>query len=277
MVTFGALAASQPVVRARFAHPVRETVEVLTLLVVLVGAVLLSSRLLDRRPLGEFGLSLDRAWWHSFAAGGLIATGINAGALAVAVGAGWATIAGFTQGSGDLSFAPAVTLVFCYVATAAAWEEVTIRGAMLKNVAEGAEGYLPRWAAVGLAVCLSTAVFAFLHGGKISAPSQYGYYLVAGLVLSGAYVVTGDLALSIGFHVFYNFTQSVVFGLGHSQQTPELLVVELAGPERWTGEEGLVFALFAVLGGVFVLLYVRRRDGSLRIDDRVTRWTPLQE
>ncbi|WP_236044981.1 CPBP family intramembrane glutamic endopeptidase [Haloarcula nitratireducens] len=243
----------------------------------MVGAVVGSSRLLDRRPLSEFGLSFDREWWQSFVAGGLIATIVNAGALVAAVGAGWATITGLTQGSGALPFVPAVGLVFCYIAGAAAWEEVTIRGAMLKNVAEGADGFLPQWAAVGLAVCLSTVVFAFLHGGKISHPSQYGYYLIAGLVLSGAYVLTGNLALSIGFHIFYNFTQSVVFGLGHSQQTPELLVVELAGPARWIGEEGLVFVFFAVLGGVFILLYVRWRDGPLRIDDRVIHWTPLRK
>ncbi len=70
---------------------------------------------------------------------------------------------------------------------------------MLKNLAEGADGPVPRWAAVGVAVLASSLVFAFLHGGKVDHPSQYGYYLLAGLVLSGAYVLTGDLALPIAF------------------------------------------------------------------------------
>jgi membrane protease YdiL (CAAX protease family) len=143
---------------------------------------------------------------------------------------------------------------------------------MLKNLAEGSNRFVPRWIAVGLAVTLSTLVFAFLHGGKITNPSHYGYYLIAGLVLSGVYVLTGELALSIGFHVFYNFTQSAIFGLGHSQQTPELLAVDIVGPSRWVGEEGLVFVAFATLGGLVLIAYIHWRDGSLELDNRVTSY-----
>jgi membrane protease YdiL (CAAX protease family) len=220
-----------------------------------------------------FGLSFDREWWHSFAVGGLVATAINGGALIVSLGAGWATFVGVMHGPGELSFVPAMGIVFGYIAFAAAWEEFILRGAMLTNLAEGASGFVPRWIAVGLAVTLSSLVFAFLHGAKVTHLSQYGYYLIAGLVLSGVYVLTGELALSIGFHVFYNFTQSAVFGLGHSQQTPELLAVDIVGPSRWVGEEGLVFVGFAILGGLLLAAYIRWRDGSLELDDRVTTYT----
>lgn len=277
VLSFLALAVLQSVVQARFVHPVREPIEAAGIGTILIATVFVSARLLDRRPVGEYGLSLDRRWWRSFAVGGAIATVINAGALAVAVGAGWATVVGVAEGAGDLPFLPAMGVVFAYIALAAAWEEVVFRGAMLKNLAEGADGLIPRWAAVWLAVLLSALVFAFLHGGKVDHPSQYGYYLLAGLVLSGAYVLTGDLALPIGFHVWYNFTQSAVFGLGHSQQTPELLAVEIVGPPRWVGEEGVVFTVFAVIGGLLILAYVRWRDGHLRIDERVTQWTPRPE
>lgn len=277
VVSFLALAALQTVVRARFTHPIREALEAAGIGAVLVATVLGGAWLLDRRPVGEYGLSLDRRWWRSFAVGGAIATVINAGALAVSIGAGWATVVGLAEGSGDLPFLPAMVVVFAYVALASAWEEVVFRGAMLKNLAEGADGLVPRWAAVGLAVLLSALVFAFLHGGKVDHPSQYGYYLLAGLVLSGAYVLTGDLALPIGFHVWYNFTQSAVFGLGHSQRTPELLAVELVGPARWVGEEGIVYSLFVVVGGLLLLAAVRWRDGRLGVDERVTQWTPRFE
>jgi hypothetical protein len=33
--------------------------------------------------------------------------------------------------------------------------------------------------------------------------------------------------------------------------------------------------LFAVVGGALLVTYVRWRDGCLRIDERVTRWTPI--
>ena len=146
---------------------------------------------------------------------------------------------------------------------------------MLKNLAEGADRYVPQWGAVGVAVLLSTAVFAFLHSGKISDPTGYGYYAVAGIVLGGVYVFSGNLALPIGFHVFYNFTMSAVFGLGVSQRTPELLALSVVGPAFWIGEEGLARAVFAVIGGVVLLAYIRWQNGDLHVDDRVTEWNSI--
>lgn len=275
VATFLALAIVQAAVGARFDHPIRELVELLGFMGVLVVSVVASARLIDRRPITEYGLSADRQWWRSFTIGGVIATAVNAGTFIVALGVGWATVVGITETPGVVPFLPAMIVTFAYIAVAAAWEEFVLRGTMLKNIAEGAEGYVPRWVAIALAVLLSSVVFAFLHSGKVVHLSQYSYYLVAGLVLGGAYVLTGDLSLSIGFHVFYNFTMSAVFGLGVSQQTPELLVLDVVGPSRWIGEEGLVHVAFAVIGGVLLLAYVYRRDGHLRLDERITRWTPI--
>jgi len=272
MLTFVSLAIVQTIIRDRFVHPVREILELTGIAVILIGAVLLSARIIDRRPVSGFGLSFDRDWWRSFVVGGLVATAINGGALVVALGADWATFTGVMRGSGDLPFLPAMGIVFGYVAFAAAWEEFVLRGTMVKNIAEGSSGFVPQWMAVSLAVALSTIAFAFLHGAKVTHLSQYGYYLIAGLVLSGVYVLTGELALSIGFHVFYNFTLSAIFGLGHSQQTPELLAVDIVGPSRWVGEEGLLFVSFTVLGGLLLVAYILRRDGKIELDDRVTRY-----
>lgn len=124
----------------------------------------------------------------------------------------------------------------------------------------------------GLAVVLSTAVFAFMHGGKIDHFSLYSYYVVAGLVLAMPYVLTGSLSMSMGLHVFYNFTMSVVFGLGVSLKTPELVVLDFSGPELWVGEEGLLNLIFAAAAGVLVFLYVYRRDGEVGIADELTEW-----
>jgi len=275
ITTFLAIAVLQSVVRGQFDHPIRESMELLGMAVILVGGVVASSRLFDRRPVGEYGLSLDTDWWRSFAVGGVVATLANAGAVAVALGTGWATVAGFAQGSGELSFLPAMIVVFGYIATAATWEEFVFRGAMMKNVAEGANGYVRERVAVGVALALNCVVFAFLHSGKVTHVSQYGYYLLAGLVLGGVYVLTGELALSIGFHIFYNYTQSAVFGLGVSQTTPELLALDLVGSTRYVGEEGLVHIGAAAVGGLLLLGYIYWRDGKLALSDRVTRWTSI--
>jgi membrane protease YdiL (CAAX protease family) len=276
VLTFLALAVIQTVVRGRFEHPVRELLELSGLIVVLAVGVLVATKLLDRRPVVDYGLSLDREWWNAVVVGGVTGLAVNAGALVVSLLAGWVSVTGFAEAPGVLPFVPAVIVTFAYIAVAAIWEEFIFRATMLKNLAEGGAGYVGRKPAALLAVLLSTLVFATLHGGKVTHVSQYGYYVIAGLVLGSVYALTGNLALPIGFHVFYNFSQGLL-GLGVSQVTPELVVLELVGPDKWVGEEGLVHVVFALLGGLLLLAYIRWRDGQLQIDDRVTQWNPTTE
>ena len=149
VVTFVALAVLLSPVRDQFNHPLRESVELLVLLTVLVGGILLSGKVFDRRPIAEYGLVIDRTWLRSFAVGGLIGTVVNAGTFLVALSVGWVSVVDVARGGGALPFLLAVVLTFAMIAVAASWEEFVFRGAMLKNLAEGADGYLPRWAAVG--------------------------------------------------------------------------------------------------------------------------------
>jgi membrane protease YdiL (CAAX protease family) len=275
VITFLAFGLIVTVVRPRFQHPVRELLELSLMGIVLGAAILGGGRVLDRRPVAGYGFALEREWIYSFVVGGAVATLANAGTMLVALAAGWATVSGFTQGAQSLPFLPGMLLVLVYIGVLASWEEFIFRGAMLKNLAEGADGYVPQWAAAGLAIVVSTVIFALLHGGKISDPLAYGYYVVAGLVFGVVYVLSGDLALPIGFHVFYNFTMSAVFGLGVSQQTPELIALDVVGPAFWIGEEGVARVVFAVVGGVLLVAYIRWRDGPLGVKDSVTAWTRL--
>lgn len=75
--------------------------------------------------------------------------------------------------------------------------------------------------------------------------------------------------------MFYNVTMSAVFGLGVSRRTPELLALNVVGPAFWIGKEGLARVVFAAIGGVALLAYVRWQNGDLRIDDRATEWNSL--
>lgn len=277
VVTFLAFGVIVTVVRGRFEHPVREVLEFSLMAVVLVGAVLIGSRLFDRRPATAYGLAIDYEWLRSFAVGGVIGIVVNAGTLLAALAVGWATVTGFFQGSDSLPFLPAILLVLAYIGVLASWEEFIFRGAMLKNLAEGADGYVPRWVAVGIALLVSSVVFAFMHSGKVTGPGGYSYYLLAGLVFGTVYVLTGDLALPMGFHVFYNFSMSAVFGLGVSQRTPEVFVLDVSGPTVWIGEEGFLRVMFAAVGGLLLVGYIRWRDGPLGIDHRITQWTPRTE
>jgi hypothetical protein len=274
VLTFLALAVIQTAVRARFQHPIREVLELIGLSVVLTGGLLVATRLIDRRPTVDYGLSVDRDWCKTAAVGSVIGVLVNAGALIVSLYAGWVSVIGFAETSGVLPFVPAVVVTFGLIAVAAIWEEFIFRATMLKNLAEGGAGYVGEKPAILLAVLISTLVFATLHGGKVSHINQYGYYVIAGLVLGTVYAFTGELALPMGFHMFYNFSQGLL-GLGVSQVTPELVVLDLAGPDKWVGEEGLVHIFFAILGGLLLLAYIRWRDGQLQTSERVTRWNPI--
>ena len=275
IVTFMGLAAIITIVRPRFDHPIREPVELLGLIALLGGGILMSAKMLDRRPIAEYGLSVDREWIRSFAIGGLIGTVINAGTFLVALGAGWITVVDFVGGAGDLPFPAAMVLAFALTAVAASWEEFVFRGAMLKNLAEGADGHVPRWAAVGIALVVSTGIFAFMHSGKVTGLGSYGYYLLAGVIFGGVYILTGDLGLPMGFHAFYNFSMTAFFGLGVSQQSPELIVISVGGPTVWIGEVGLLKVIFAAVGGLLLVAYIRWRDGQLALDENITQWTPI--
>lgn len=277
VVSFIGLVAIISTVRTQFEHPTRELFELLGLITVLGGTILGSSKLLDRRPIADYGLSVDREWLRSVAVGGLIGTVVNAGTFLVALGAGWITVVDVAGGAGDVPFLVAMGGAFAITAVAASWEEFIMRGAMLKNLAEGADGYVPRWAAVGIAVLVSTGIFAFMHSGKVTGLGSYGYYLLAGLIFGCVYALTGDLALPIGFHAFYNFSLGAVFGLGVSQRSPELLVLDVSGPTFWIGEEGLLRVIFAAVGGLLLVAYIRWRDGQLGIADRITQWTPIND
>ena len=276
VVAFLGFAAVQSFAKRRFDGPTGIVASTVGFAVVLIIVVPTSARLLDRRLVRDYGLSFDHEWWRSFAVGALAATVVNAGTLLVSLAASWVQVSGFLVKSGDaLPFPAALLVVLAYMLVAnGAFEEFAFRGAMLTNLAEGASGYLSRRAAVGVAIVCSSLVFAFMHSGKVTHVSQYAYYLVAGLVLASAYVATGELGLSIGFHVFYDFTMSAVFGLGVSQQTPEIVNLTATGPDFWIGETGVLQVGFAVVGGLLLLGYARWRDGQLCVDERLTRWQP---
>jgi len=79
----------------------------------------------------------------------------------------------------------------------------------------------------------------------------------------------------MGFHAFYNFSMTAFFGLGVSQQSPELIVISVGGPTVWIGEVGLLKVIFAAVGGLLLVAYIRWRDGQLALDENITQWTPI--
>ncbi|WP_254536632.1 CPBP family intramembrane glutamic endopeptidase [Halomarina litorea] len=247
-----------------------------------VFAVFASAVLLDRRPLADYGFHLGRRWGADLAVGLALGGVLLTLVFLVALAAGWVAVVGTFRAPG--AFLPALAgnvLVFCLVGL---YEELLVRGYLLRNLAEGLAGYVSEQWAVGASVLFSSAVFGALHLGNPNATlvSALGITL-AGVMLAAGFVFTGELALPIGLHVTWNVFQGLVFGFPVSGLTvgTTLLATREQGPDLLTGgsfgpEAGLLGVLATLVGLVSTLWYVRRAEGAVRIHDRVTtprlRW-----
>jgi membrane protease YdiL (CAAX protease family) len=259
-------------------------------LVVLAGAFLgLSvavvglSWVVDRRYTRDLGVALSGRWYRDcvagLAVGGAMATAVVAALLAT----GTASVAGTVTGreaqltvTGVGPFVSAGLWALFY-AGAATLEEVAVRGYLLVNAAEGLSGRFGRRRGVLAAVAVTAGLFGILHasnpGGTILGLLNI---TLAGLLLGGAYVLTGRLAMAVGIHAAWNFAVGAVYGLPVSglETSSALLAVEPDGPRVLTGgafgPEGGVLVLAALaVGAALVLLWVRRLEGGLFLQTHI--------
>jgi hypothetical protein len=136
--------------------------------------------------------------------------------------------------------------------------ELLSRGYHLQTIASGFNLF---WG-----VILSSAIFGLLHLSNPGATwvSTTGIFL-AGLFLAYGYLRTGQLWLSIGLHIGWNFFEGVVFGFPVSGlDIYPLTHIQVHGPELWTGgafgpEAGLVILPALLIGASLIFLYTRNR------------------
>src|SRR5215210_3380162 len=151
---------------------------------------------------------------------------------------------------------------------------------MLQNLAEGLnlKRIGPQLATL-IAVLISSVVFGLAHASNASATALSTINTMsAALVLAGAYVLTGQLALPIGFHVAWNFVGVGVLGFsaGSNIVGASFLAVSEHGPALWTGGTygplgGLLGTCASILGFVLIAAWVRVRRGTVRLDPSVAR------
>lgn len=239
------------------------------------AGVVVVARLLDRRPVTDYGFRGGRAWWRDAAAGAGLAIGIQATILGVALAAGWAVVVdGLRAGPEGIVLAVVASVVL--FAVVGVYEELVVRGFVLKNVAEGTARYgsVP---AVAAAVVVSSLLFGGVHllnaGASLVSTAVIA---VIAVTLGAGYVLTGRLGLAVGFHAAWNVAMGVLFGQPVSGLVPpaQLLVVEATGPAAWTGgafglEAGLLGVLGAVAGLAGVVAYARLVEGRVRVHPSV--------
>jgi len=242
----------------------------LTSLCILVS-LLLAGRFLDRRPFKAFGFALDRGWWADLGFGMALGAVLMGGVFAVERLAGWVTITGSFQTNAS-TFGVGLLLYAVLFINVSLQEEVMTRGYWLRNLAEGLNfRRLGPKGALLISYGLTSALFGLMHLGNQNATLVSTLNLVlAGLFLGLPYVLTGELAISLGLHLTWNFFQGNVFGFpvsGGASGT-SYLVLQQGGPALWTGgafgpEAGLIGVIAMLMGAGLVALWVKYTRGRL--------------
>jgi hypothetical protein len=226
------------------------------------GSIFLARILLDRRSIPSLGLKLDRRTIADLMAGIAIPFAMMGLVYWFEWSLGWLTLEGFaweTESIGNVALnLMGVFLFFVFVG----WdEELLFRGYHLQTIASG---LTPAWG-----VFLSSVIFGMAHLGNPNATwiSAAGIFF-AGLFMAYAYLRTGQLWLSIGLHIGWNFFEGPVFGfpvsgLGFFQMTH----ITVEGPELWTGgafgpEAGLIVLPALLVGAALVWIYTRGRNAK---------------
>lgn len=244
-----------------------------------IGALLtvwVASRLLDRRRLVEFGLHFDKDWWYDFGfglfLGGILITAI----FLIELVSGWVTITGtFVTGNSNNTFAVDILFPMFTFFLIGFEEELFFRGYILTNLAEGFnwKQINSRWAIV-IATISSALLFTLLHANNPNASAfSASSVFLGGIILALGYILTGKMAIPIGFHITWNFFQASVYGFvvsGEDFNTATFFTIRQHGPELWVGnafgpESGLLAIGAVILGCLLILLWVHLRYGSIRL------------
>jgi len=252
--------------------PVMATTGSLIYLVGGLGLAWLMARFIDHRPFADFGFHWNRTWWLDLGFGSALGAFLMTAVFLSMKAAGWVSVTRTATTNSGLPFGWAFLLkVVVYVAIGVN-EELTFRGYQLKNLSEGLTGKRigPRVAIV-LAFLISSAAFSLGHitnaGATVLSTLNL---LVAGLSLGLPYMLTGELAISVGLHITWNLFEATVYGfpVSGSSPTTHLFSSQQTGPVVWTGgafgpEAGLLSMCWTLVGVGLTVLWIRCRRERL--------------
>jgi membrane protease YdiL (CAAX protease family) len=228
-------------------------------LVMVTASIYFARRFLDKRSFASLGLSLNTSAISDILVGIFIAAFIMAFIFAMEFMAGWVKFESFAWEVDSAQTVITGLILFLFIFIMVGWnEELLSRGYHLQTLASGTNLF---WGVV-----ISSSVFGLAHLGNPNATwiSAAGIFF-AGVFLAYGYLRTGQLWLSIGLHVGWNFFEGVIFGFPVSGlDIYRLIRHQIRGPEIWTGgafgpEAGLIVLPALGLGAVLIYLYTRGR------------------
>jgi membrane protease YdiL (CAAX protease family) len=232
--------------------------EAMVKLLLTIASVIASYLLLhflDKRKFSSMGLNFRKNWrrelWWGVAIGFLILT-LAVGAMQLV---GYEDIH-LADETADYFTVGLALNIFLYIIVGFN-EEILFRGYIFQSLIEGTNKVF--------AVAFFSLLFGAAHLGNPNV-SVFGIanIVLAGVLLSLAYIQTKSLWLPIGIHIGWNFTQGYIWGLPVSGTAvfKPLMISQETGPDMITGgafgpEGGAACTVVCILACLFVWKYFR--------------------
>jgi membrane protease YdiL (CAAX protease family) len=212
---------------------------------------------LRREPLGSIGLRIDRRWLLELGIGSALGTALMLVIVGLIVATGGVHLQLDPQRNVvDLGYG--LYLFLCV----ALFEETLFRGFVFQRLIDGA-GF---WIAQGALAVLFAAGHWGNPGMQGATEVVAGIDLALGAIMLGlAYRRTGSLALPVGLHLGWNWTQGHVLGFGVSGfEYTGWLQPGFTGLPQWLtgGEFGPESSIFAILVDLVMIAALWRWKGS---------------
>ena len=255
--------------------------------VVYVVVTIAAARFLDRRRFSDYGLIWNTRWLRDLLFGLLLGGLLMGGIFVVELAMGWITIEGMFVTLMPFPFFVAFLLFLVQMTLVGSYEELVFRGFQIKNIAEGLNfGPLSGRNALFLAWIVTSILFGLIHAVNPGATVGTTIKItLAGIFLALPFLLTGELALSVGVHIAWNFFQGNVFGFPVSGLTffrTTIFNTVQGGPELWTGggfgpEAGLLGFIAIIVGSLAMIWWVKRTRGTLDLSLPLAEYRPPPE
>lgn len=189
------------------------------------------------------------------------ALGFLGGGVLISICVALAALFGAYRIEGPGDFADWAEIIFLTGVYAGFFEEVLIRGIVLR--------WLEELTGSWIALAISALLFGFLHAGNDNATffSSLAITIEAGILLGAAYMLTRSLWLAIGLHAGWNVVQALWDVPVSGNDFDGVANATLEGPSLLAGGgfglEATVFALVVATGTGISMLVRASRAGQI--------------
>lgn len=228
----------------------------------MIVAVWVALKLLDERKFSDIGLISPRRGGRDFVVGLLFGAVAMSLIFAILYAAGQIDLSNSLSNPVFSRYLWIQLILYIIVGFA---EEIFFRGYVMNA--------LQQMGKVRLTVIISAVIFSIAHANNPNSLHDLGLVniFLVGVLFAYMFIKTGNIWLSIGFHITWNYFQGNVFGFPVSGTAPHgIYHIQSLGSSLWTGgtfgaEGGLLATIILVAGFLFVWWYPARLSAKARV------------